>query len=48
MSKGLAELMGGRIGVESTPGIGSMFWIDLDTAEVAEQALADRGRGSTA
>ena len=48
VSKGLAELMGGRIGVESTPGIGSMFWIELDTAEVAEQALADRGRGSTA
>jgi PAS domain S-box-containing protein len=27
--KQLTELMGGRIGVESTPRIGSVFWVDL-------------------
>ena len=48
VSKRLIELTGGVIGVESTVGRGSVFWIELDTAEVAQQALADRGRGSTA
>jgi PAS domain S-box-containing protein len=30
MTKRLAELMGGVIGVESTPGQGSFFWIELN------------------
>ena len=29
LCRGLMEAMGGRIGVESTPGEGSTFWIEL-------------------
>ena len=33
LSKRLTELMGGQLGMESTPGKGSTFWVDLPMAE---------------
>ena len=40
LTKRLVELMGGSIGVHSTPGTGSTFWIDLRSAEPLKVDLA--------
>ena len=43
VTKHLIELMGGRIGVDSTPGTGSCFWVELVVDEGTRPRLSPAG-----
>ena len=43
VTKRLVELMGGTIGVNSTPGVGTVFWIELDRAAAPQLQVAEAG-----
>jgi len=47
ISKQLSELMGGRIGFHSSPGIGSTFWFELPLQAAVEDKAEDRPAAAT-
>jgi CheY-like chemotaxis protein len=49
ISRRLAELMGGQTGFESTPGVGSMFWVVVElrrSGEPISEPVAEAGEGA--
>jgi PAS domain S-box-containing protein len=40
ITKKLAELMNGRVGFESTPAVGSVFWVELPLSAASESMVA--------